>query len=204
MLLWAVGPSMVFAQSEAPPDVHATWSQSVQLKAVVGPFVVPLRGATVALPSVADLTSPAPVATLSQPLLDEKATTEKGPAESASGPGAGITLQKLLMELGAQVEWTQESVGERIVSGNFEGSPETVARMVLVGINHVIIRDHGRLRIIVMGFERSVKNFTPAAPAQPQEIKEAQEVKQSTQESSKWTGHRHHKGSRRLPPPDSL
>jgi hypothetical protein len=208
---WAVGLSTAFAQSQTPLGAYATGNQPVELEVVVDPFVVPLRHGALASPSDENQASPPAAANSPSKLSEERVVTQTNTTEITAQSDAGITLQELLMRLGAQVEWSRESVGEVIVRGNLAGSPEAVARMALTGINHVIIRDHGRLRIIVMGFERSATNLlTAAAPAQPEGVKEPQkvteprEVKQLIKEPSKWTGNRHQKTSRRLPPADSL
>ena len=63
---------------------------------------------------------------------------------------AGVTLQQLLSDLEADVEWGSNSLGEEVVQGSYCGSKEAIAQAVLGDFNYVILRDHARLRVIVI------------------------------------------------------
>jgi hypothetical protein len=82
---------------------------------------------------------------------------------------AGSTLKKLLSDLGADVEWGNDSLAQRVINGSYHGSQESIAKELLGDLNFAIFRDHSRLRVIVMGSSQKAVT-TSNVPATPQVV----------------------------------
>ncbi len=100
-------------------------------------------------------------------------TTKVDVAEISLDASGGKPLRQLLSEnLGAQVEWSNGRLGERVVSGNYHGSPEYVAQQLLKDFQFAIFYDHARLRIIVLRANgpEVIADNRPRGPAPPQPV----------------------------------
>jgi hypothetical protein len=65
----------------------------------------------------------------------------------------GSTLEKLLSDLGADVEWYNDSLAKKVISGRFNGSREVIAQKLLEDFNFAIFHDHSRMRVVVIGLK---------------------------------------------------
>ncbi len=94
---------------------------------------------------------------------EEQSSQYKAANNISLDASTGVALHKVLSDLGADVEWGNESLGRVVVHGSYRGSNEAIARAVLADFNYVIMRDHARLRVIVMNRNPKTAVATDAA-----------------------------------------
>jgi hypothetical protein len=77
----------------------------------------------------------------------------------------GRALRHLLSDdLGADVEWRNERLGERVIKGSFRGSRDVIAQKLLENFNFAIFHDHSRLRVIVLSLEKGAVTTKAISP----------------------------------------
>jgi hypothetical protein len=72
-------------------------------------------------------------------------------AEVHLDAGPGRTLRQLLSdELGAEVDWGNERLADRVVNGSYHGSRDVVAQKLLKDFDFAIYHKEARMRVIVV------------------------------------------------------
>jgi hypothetical protein len=163
-LLVAIAPVITLAQDyDSQRNCNSFACQVVRSEASSGRTAVALHVAAPLTPLVAValryVSAPAaPIASLTPasrpaaplPQDKEQPTEARKASEISLDASAGVTLQQILSDLGADAEWGTDSLGRVVIYGSYRGTKEAIAQAVLGDFNYAIMYDHARLRVIVI------------------------------------------------------
>jgi hypothetical protein len=190
LLLAAFSPVTVLAQDIDPQrDCNAPHCQFIRSEATLNQIRDALRFDETpwtpqkdvafdgALPPPMTIASLAPANANASPARQDPAAPNRAvaPEQITLDASAGVTLEKLLSQLDADVEWGNDSLAQIVITGSYSGTRAAIARKALENFSFAIFHDNTGLHVIVMRSNRNdattqeVARNTPLPP-QPRRI----------------------------------